>query len=385
MSESKCHVCGFAKPFIVHSKLHGMVTSDCQCYFPVHPEFKGCPACGYICVERDSPLETQELFRERYQFIQGEDDLEYMRFDSEIPTGVAGYLADLALEFIRPDPDFHYLDIGAGKGTLVQAVHSRQPEIGISAIEPSPAYETLSRRKCLQNHYHGFFRAEQFAEQTFDLITLIDVLEHVPDPLAFLQEIGQVMHENSYLLIEVPNFANNAFDVVTYDHLSKFVPDSLENLLTLAGFSVVKRWLPETVAMQMAVRKRSKDEPEVKLLPVDAGLILETAIGQFDFLLSKVHELLLKPVAFYGQSIVAPYLVGSGLISVERVKAMIDDNLMYQGQKWLQKVPIVALERFKNDCKAESQPPAILLTMNRCYHPRVAPKVSDMEVHGLCL
>ncbi|GAB1465755.1 hypothetical protein MASR2M54_12550 [Aliarcobacter cryaerophilus] len=89
------------------------------------------------------------------------------------------------------------------------------------ALEPSKAYKQLRTKSFLQEKYNNFFNSNDFVKQ-FDYISLIGVLEHVPNPKEFLIDIKNIMHEDSYILIEVPNFENNKSDLLTVDHLSKF-------------------------------------------------------------------------------------------------------------------------------------------------------------------
>ena len=79
-----------------------------------------------------------------------------------------------------------------------------------------------------------------------DLICCRQVLEHIPDPIAFLTAIGQAMTANpaAVLFLEVPNAAclfreSRIWDVI-YEHCSYFTPQSLKAALARAGFNVYR-------------------------------------------------------------------------------------------------------------------------------------------------
>lgn len=80
----------------------------------------------------------------------------------------------------------------------------------------------------------------------FALISMWHVLEHLPDPVADLQRIRDLLSPDGTLLIEVPNSESITAKLMRslwhqWDlprHLSHFTPDSLVRLLSKAGFRV---------------------------------------------------------------------------------------------------------------------------------------------------
>ena len=83
-------------------------------------------------------------------------------------------------------------------------------------------------------------------EGPFDLVTSLQVLEHVDDPLLFLKSIKRNLKPRGYLYLELPNIDDvllTCFRVKGYEdfyyrepHLSYFSADTLERLLRKAGF-----------------------------------------------------------------------------------------------------------------------------------------------------
>jgi 2-polyprenyl-3-methyl-5-hydroxy-6-metoxy-1,4-benzoquinol methylase len=80
--------------------------------------------------------------------------------------------------------------------------------------------------------------------KTFDAFISINVLEHVPDPGAFLRACAGFLGENGVGMISVPDFEYELRDNYIFsfmsDHLSYFSADTLRNTLTINGFEVTE-------------------------------------------------------------------------------------------------------------------------------------------------
>lgn len=88
---------------------------------------------------------------------------------------------------------------------------------------------------------------EIFRETHFDLMILGEILEHVDNPVAFLQEIHDKFHKVAdQIVITSPNafFINNLLGIfeheecINSDHRYWFSPYTLAKISTLAGFKV---------------------------------------------------------------------------------------------------------------------------------------------------
>lgn len=71
------------------------------------------------------------------------------------------------------------------------------------------------------------------ADESADAVLLTQVLEHVPDPLAVLQEMARLLRPAGQLFLSVP-FVWELHEL-PYDFW-RFTPASLQQLLTMAGF-----------------------------------------------------------------------------------------------------------------------------------------------------
>ena len=103
------------------------------------------------------------------------------------------------------------LDIGAGNGLLSMVVKRQSANVIIDGIEPS-AFAAEIAVKWYRNFYQGY--AQDFfdviAREHYDFIVLADVIEHIEDPLSFIQALSQQIGSTTKIIISVPNVAFGA-------------------------------------------------------------------------------------------------------------------------------------------------------------------------------
>lgn len=130
------------------------------------------------------------------------------------------------------------LDAGCGPGNMLDRLSSRGTVTGTDLSLPALSFcasrgytrVTLSRLDTLA-----------LKSRTFDLVTAIDVLEHIPDDAAGLREIHRVLRPGGTVVITVP-----AFEVLwgdhddIYGHFRRYRVSQVAALMTAAGFEVVK-------------------------------------------------------------------------------------------------------------------------------------------------
>ena len=100
------------------------------------------------------------------------------------------------------------LDIGAGTGDfLLVAKQNGWKTIG---IEPSEKAKTIAERKGVELKSN----LSDFADHSFDVITMWHVLEHVPNLENQITELKRLIKPNGSIIIAVPNF--KSFDAKYY-------------------------------------------------------------------------------------------------------------------------------------------------------------------------
>lgn len=94
-----------------------------------------------------------------------------------------------------------------------------------------------------------------FAGQTFDLVAMFDVLEHIEDDVGSLQAARSLLDEDGWIVLTVPafRFLWSEHDVANH-HVRRYTPKMLKDRLVRAGFrpvmdSFFNFWLFPAVAL----------------------------------------------------------------------------------------------------------------------------------------
>lgn len=127
------------------------------------------------------------------------------------------YLIDLRkIEKIKPAGNF--LDIGTNMGLFLR--NARNRAWSLFGIEPSPTLSEIAREKFGLNIYTGFLHENKFKDQFFDVVTMIDVFEHITNPKEILKDVHRIIKPDGLFFIKVPH-AN--FNLLKYSLYKKFL------------------------------------------------------------------------------------------------------------------------------------------------------------------
>lgn len=192
-----------------------------------------CTHCGMVFQSpRMTDSELSVFYQAEYrQLYQGEAG------PNAKDLAVQKERAQVLVEFARPviKPGIRHLDIGCSSGLLLQGfaqAYNTTP----TGIEPGDAYRSYALASGLKVYPSlSALLAEQ--PERFELISMAHVLEHLAEPVAYLQDLReQVIHPEGWLLLEVPNlYAHDSFEVA---HLLAFSPHTLAQTVQQSGFEV---------------------------------------------------------------------------------------------------------------------------------------------------
>lgn len=99
------------------------------------------------------------------------------------------------------------LDVGCGLGYFVKAVSSN-PSWEVFGYEVSrQAFDFARDSLHLQNVFHGKVEESNFDRESFDIITLWDVIEHIPDPDPLLSYLTRLLKPDGMLFMHSPNIS----------------------------------------------------------------------------------------------------------------------------------------------------------------------------------
>ncbi len=133
------------------------------------------------------------------------------------------------------------LDVGAGTGHLVRSVRALLRGTSICCIEEGKGRAA----QLAAQHFEVFRDADSIAsKREFDAILLIEVIEHVRDPVVFLERLRPLLAPGGRIFLTTPcgelrtgNRRTNAYD--TPEHVQFFTETSLRLAVQQAGFSEI--------------------------------------------------------------------------------------------------------------------------------------------------
>jgi 2-polyprenyl-3-methyl-5-hydroxy-6-metoxy-1,4-benzoquinol methylase len=228
-----------------------------------------CFSCGFVFQSpRMTEAELQEFYAAEYRRLyQGSEGPAAK--DLAVQTQRAGLL----LDFVRQsssgsaflDADSLFLDIGCSAGKLLESF-AQAFGCRVAGVEPGDAYRQNAQHRGL-DVYASLEGLEQSGQYPCDLVSLIHVLEHLPDPVQYLAHIRQkLLKLTGWLLLEVPNlYAHDCFEVA---HLSSFSAHTLAQTLKQAGFEIVtlrKHGAPRSHLLPLYISILAR--PLAKVLP----------------------------------------------------------------------------------------------------------------------
>lgn len=139
------------------------------------------------------------------------------------------------------------LDVGSGTGYF--PAHMKAKGYDVTGIEVDDDARAYSIKKFGIIVYPPSDLKNGVIKGPFSFITLWHVLEHLYDPDQYLQKFYQLLEDDGYLIIAVPNFDStdgNKYSIywAGYDvprHLWHFNAKSMEIIANRHGFSIIKK------------------------------------------------------------------------------------------------------------------------------------------------
>ena len=232
----KCPVCDsnaqkkLYKPWVIEDdpgKLYGAASG-----IPGTQHIVKCESCGMVY---ESPRFLSDVI------IKGYENSNESEHDSQYHMRVYSFLKALKKQEKRiPPSGSKVLDIGTAGGAFLDA--AKQYGFDAYGMEPSADLVERGKARGLQIE-QGTIECHGFKAGSFDMITLWDVIEHLPEPKAALLEINKLLKPNGILLINFPDIgtmqaklAGKKFWWILSVHLHHFTRKSVADICERTGF-----------------------------------------------------------------------------------------------------------------------------------------------------
>jgi 2-polyprenyl-3-methyl-5-hydroxy-6-metoxy-1,4-benzoquinol methylase len=192
-----------------------------------------CGACGFVFAQR-IPTE-QEL----NQFYSGYGSNNYLS-----PLTIKRYheLLDKMEPFRKTNK---LMDVGCGNGFFLEVAKERGWEV--YGTEYAPRLVEICQSKGI-NMQQGKLDPTLFENESFDVITSFEVLEHINTPREEIAHFYQLLRKGGLVYLTTPNFNSllryklkSQYNVIAYpEHLSYYTPRTLSKLFRTSGFKPLK-------------------------------------------------------------------------------------------------------------------------------------------------
>lgn len=200
-----------------------------------------CQGCGFAWV-LDPITEVTSIYDETYYAGRGSDPSVDFAFEYEHPEktvrqsewrGVLRVVRRLAPQART------WLDLGCGTGGLVRYVAS-QSRFEVAGFDQG-AWAERARRDGLP-----ILHADDLETRagSFDVVTAIEVIEHVVDPVDFLRQARRMLRPGGLIFLTTANASCAPAQLASWSyvepeiHVSYFTPRALGLALSAAGFKV---------------------------------------------------------------------------------------------------------------------------------------------------
>ncbi|HEX3596730.1 MAG TPA: class I SAM-dependent methyltransferase [Polyangiaceae bacterium] len=147
----------------------------------------------------------------------------------------------------RLRPDARVLDVGCGMNDLLYSMKQTRGVVG-TGLDFKEEMVAFVRDRLEMPIIKGTLSTSGIVEGSLDVVTMMEYLEHEPDPRKTLEEARRVMKKGGHLAIEVPDitgwparkFRNKWWNLDVPRHLVYFTPTTLSRMLDECGFELVR-------------------------------------------------------------------------------------------------------------------------------------------------
>lgn len=164
-------------------------------------------------------------------------------YDTEATHWWLAARRNIVLDWIRQRylnrVDLHILDAGCGTGLMLQEL---APYGTVEGVDISDEALQFCRKRGLENVRHADVTQLPFGAEEFDIVTALDVLEHLDDDGAALREFRRVLKPGGRVFIFAPahRWLWSLQDQVSH-HKRRYVRRTLRDAVTGAGLEVERQ------------------------------------------------------------------------------------------------------------------------------------------------
>lgn len=310
-----------------------------------------CRACGHL--RGEALPDTSAYYESDYRILLNhEDEDQIYEVRGERIVYRTDHQVSTLLDKLRLPDGARLLDYGCAKGSTPKRLLAHRPDLLVHLFDVSEMYGAHWDR-FLDPARRAVHRTPPHWQGTFDAVTSLFALEHIPAPRETVQRVAALLKDDGVFYGIVPDAFGNVADFVVIDHVNHFTASSLHTLLSAAGFSQIGI---DAEAHRGALVFLARKHGAPTVCPdVSATLARSLDLARYWTRLSERIRAAehrqddVAAAAIYGSGFYGAY-IASTLRRPERVRCFLDRSPYQQGKTLFGK-KIIAPEQLAEDIR----------------------------------
>jgi len=258
-----------------------------------------CPECSLVFQDPEVPFKAEEIYNADYIQKRSQDpgNLNMARPREKTAEHYYRWVA----EFVNKG---NLLEVGCATGLALKV--AQKQGWNVFGVEVNEQAALIANRVLKADAVRvGHLNDGMFPDNYFSLVTLFDVIEHIPHPVEFLSLLHKKMAPGGSILFVTPDVDTLSFKILkekwphfVQEHLLLFSPKSIDRLLKETGFTPKAHgWATKYISIEM-LRTHAQHHPNTLLYGPISWILGKTPLSQavFPFNLGEMFVLAEKTV-----------------------------------------------------------------------------------------
>lgn len=239
----QCHNCGGFLEHINEYKKLTRVTSDARPW-KSNGTMAVCRDCGLAqAVINNRWINECSKIYKYYDIYRQAGGEEQPIFNNKVSQPRSRKLINWLKKFSVIPQNGRMLDFGCGNGAFLKEFHRRYPKWDLYGTEKNN--RNYKKLKIIKKFKKLYLANEKLPKNFFDFISMVHVLEHIPNPSQILRKIQEHAKQNGLFFLQVPNANKNPLSTLIADHASHFTKSTIKNALWNGGLiplKTIQKW-----------------------------------------------------------------------------------------------------------------------------------------------
>lgn len=276
--------------------------------------------------------------------------------------------------------DFHILDAGCGSGTILKLFEEKKFN-NLYGADKSDAFLSNLKSSKIKNLDINILENNKDYNNKFNLIVVNHVLEHIFDLNTAINNLKNMLSENGYLYIAVPdlleyiNYYNTPFMKFGIEHINHFCKTSILNLASIYGFDVIDYGKRETYVNLSEIYFLLKKNNDHNQLNNDYNIIVHNVIDYINKSKEGIKNIVNKfsksneKIIIWGIGTSSLSLFSLGLENLNII-SIVDSSKRKQG-KYINGIKIISPKEITDE-------DATILILPELYYDNIYKQIKEM-------